>query len=230
MEKKNPETWVGEVIDVWTSSGLTGKVLMVFACIGASTTLTSLTETIIEWRGLIAETLNFYTQYIRNPVAAVISFVTFDILRPSGVFVDAMLLYLIYFSAVKRAIGKLNEASSTSSAFFISFVIMLPFVLLAFLLSLLYLVDRYWIEGAWQHAGTISVVLPLVLITISIYQGILELVWLRKGHFPKSLTPESHPIHYSLTVRKFIQFVTPMVVALLVLLVLTSINLSFTEV
>lgn len=229
LADENSEKWLTEFIGLWNTSGAIGKILIIFACIGATTTLTNLAGILVEWRGLIANILSFYSQYVRNPIVIVISFVTFDFLRPAGAFIDAMLLYLIYFSGEKRAIGKLNERSALNSSLFIMFVIVVPIVLITILLLILYLSDRYLVAGLWGYAGIISIAIPLLLIALSLYSGIRTLIWLGKGNCPEGLVPESQPEYYRCEIRTFLQFATPIVVAFLSLSIFTSINLVFLD-
>jgi len=220
------DKWISEIAKAWNSSGLLGKVLMIFACIGASTTLTSLSGIIIEWKGLIAEMLSFYSQYVRGPIADITRFVTFDLIRPSGLVVDAILLYLIYFSAEKRVIGKLSERSALNSSLFIMTVIVLPIVLLSVLMFVLFVLDKYVMQGIWGNAKNVAIAVPLLMICGSLSQGIRSLVWLAKGNCPEGLVQESQPLLYRREIRQFVQFTTPLAIAFLVLALLTSINLG----
>lgn len=228
MDKEDPEKWIQEFVTAWSSFGLFGKVLMIFACIGASTTLTNLAGIIVEWKGLIAEMLSFYSQYVRDPIAASIRFITFGILQPIGLVIDAILLYLIYFSAEKRVIGKLSERSALNASLFIMNVIVAPVVLLSLLLIVLFLVDRYLVHGIWRYSSLVAISIPLFLMGWSLYRWIRSLIWLANGGCPEGLVPESQPLLYRHEIRNFIQFATPMAIAFLVLAVLASINLSLT--
>lgn len=226
MGKEDPEKWIIEIISAWNSSGFSGRVLMIFACIGASTTLTNLSGIIVEWKGLIAEMLSFYSQYVRDPIADLTRLVTFGFLRPSGPVIDAILLYLMYFSGEKRVIGKLNERSALNASLFIMGVIVIPIVLLSILMLLLFLLDSYVVRGVWHYANFLAVSVPLFFICGSLYQSIRSLVWLAKGNCPEWLVPESQPLLYRDEIRKFILFTAPIAVAFLVLVLLASINLG----
>lgn len=181
----------------------------------------------MEWKGLIADMLYFYSQYIRDPIVAIVRFITFDYIRPNGPAIDALLLYLIYFSAEKRAIGKLSERSALNSSMFIAAVIALPMILLSLLLLVLYLIDRHLIPGVWHYAESIVIFIPLVLILWSLYQWIRYLNWLAKGNRPEGLVPESQSVLYKIAVRQFVQFATPILAAFLALVLLASINSGF---
>ena len=226
MGDEDLDKWISEITKAWSSSGLIGKALMIFACIGASTTLTSLSGIIIEWKGLIAEMLSFYSQYVRDPIADITRFVTFDLIRPDGLVIDAILLYLIYFSAEKRVIGKLSERSALNSSLFIMTVIVLPVVLLSVLMLVLFLLDKYVIQGIWSNAKNMAIAVPLLFICGSLYQSARSLIWLAKGNCPEGLVPESQPLLYRRVIREFVLFVTPLAIAFLVLVLLTSINLG----
>ncbi len=226
MGKENPESWIDEFIKLWHSSGGIGKILMILSCIGASTTLTSLSGTIVEWRGLIAEMLYVYSQYIRTPIIDFINLITFDLLRISGALVDAILLYIIYFSGEKRVIGKLKERSALNASLFIMIVIVFPVVLLTVVLIILYLLDRYLFSGSWNYSETIAVMIPIGFISLSLYGWVRSIIWLSKGNFPEGLIPESQPILYRNEIRKFLQYATPIIFAFLMLVVFASINLS----
>lgn len=224
MGKDDPEKWISEILDVWNASGLTGKTLLILACIGASTTLTNLSGIIVEWKGLIAEMLFFYSQYVRDPIATAVRFVTLDYLRPFGPVIDAVLLYLIYFSAEKRVIGKLSERSALNSSMFIEFVIVFPLVFLSLALLVLYLVDRYLVSGVWTYAEIAAILVPLILIFLSFFAQIRYLIWLAKGNRPMGWRPKDQPVLYRWARRDFVNFATPMVFAFLVLALLASIN------
>lgn len=226
MGEEKRENWLSEFVDLWTNSGPVGKILWVLACLGASTTLTNLTSIIIEWRGLIAEMLYFYSQYIRDPIATSIKFITFDILRPSGPFIDAILLYFTYFSGEKRVIGKLNERSALNSSLFIMFVIVVPLTFLVIALTAMYFVDRYLLKGVWNYAEAVSVSIPLFMIFMSFYGGIRSLIILGRGKFPEFLVKESHQDYYRYEIGQFIKFATPLLFAFIFLAILASINLS----
>jgi hypothetical protein len=226
LKDQDPDIWISEILNLWNKAGIIGKLSLIFACIGASTTLTNLAGLILEWRGLIAEMLSFYTQYVRNPIGAIIRFVTFDYLRPFGPFIDAVLLYLIYFAGEKRVIGKLSERSALNASMFIGGVIILPIVTIIILLLALYFVDIYLVSGIWNYAGIISTLIPLIMIFLSITNLTRSLIWLAKGNCPEWLEPESQPRLFQREIREFILFTTPLVVAFVVLAVLASINLS----
>jgi hypothetical protein len=228
LTKEDLEKWISEIADTWSSSGSMGKVLMIFACIGASTTLTSLSGMIIEWRGLIAEMLSFYSLHVRDPIVAAINFLTFGFLRPVGSMVDATFLYVIYFSGEKRVIGRLREQSVVNASLFILDVIVLPIVLLSLLLFALLMIDRYMLQGVWTYASSLAISVPLLLICWSLYQWGRSLIWLSRGGCPEWLEPASQSLLYMRQIRDFIQFGTPIVVAFLVLAVLASINLGLT--
>ena len=219
MGKENPGNWIDELIKLWRSSNGVGKLLMVLACIGASTTLTSLSGIIVEWRGLIAEMLYVYSQYIRTPIADFVNFITLDLLRISGTLIDAILLYLIYFSGEKRVIGKLAERSALNASLFIGFVIVIPVVLLTIVLIILYLLDRYLLSGVWNYSDNIAVMIPIGLIGLSMYQWIRSLIWLSNGNCPEGLVPESQPILYRNEIRQFLQYATPIMFGFLMLAV-----------
>ena len=226
MSKEDPEKWISEITKAWNSSGSIGKILMIFACIGASTVLTNLSGIIVEWKGLIAEMLSFYSQYVRDPIADLTHFTTFGFLRPVGPVIDAILLYLIYFSGEKRVIGQLSERSALNVSLFYMGVIVLPIILLSILMLILFLLDRYMVQGIWNYAKLLAISLPLFFICGSLYQWICSLIWLAKGNCPEWLVPESQPLLYRREIGQFIQFATPIVVAFLVLALLASINLG----
>jgi hypothetical protein len=225
MDQEGIEKWISEILVIWNDSSLLGKIVMIFACIGASTTLTSLSGIIVEWKGLIAEMLYFYRQNVRDPIASAFCFVTFNVLRPTGPLIDAILLYLIYFSAEKRVFGKLSERSAINFSMFIVDVIMFPLALLSFILILLFLVDRYLISGVWIYADKITMFYFLIWILLSIAGQIHYLKRLSRGkNYPKHLVPEDGPKFYMNEIRNFVKFVTPMIIAFLVLVLLASIN------
>ncbi len=224
MGKDRPENWIGEFIDIWLDSGPVRRAVLILACIGASTTLSNLAGTIIEWRGLIADMLHYYTQYIRDPIATVINWITFDLLRPVGPFIDAILLYCIYFSGEKRVIGKLSQRSALNSSLFIMYVVITPLAILLIAIAAMYIVDRYLLDGVWMYAAAVSVSIPLIIIVLSFYGGIRSLIMMRRGEFPMCLVNECHHDYYRDEIRKFIDFATPLIFAFIMLAVLASIN------
>lgn len=224
MDKEGIEKWISEILDMWNDSSPIGKIVAIFACIGASTTLTSLSGIIVEWKGLIAEMLYFYSQYVRDPIASAFRFVTFDFLRPTGPVIDAMLLYLIYFSAEKRVIGKLSERSAINFSMFIGGVILLPFALLSFILLVLFLMDRYLVSGVWIYTDKITMFYFLIWILLSIDGQIRYLKRLSRGNYPEYIVPEDQPMFYRNEIRDFVKFVTPVIIAFLVLVLLASVN------
>ena len=226
MGKKGPEKWIKEILEVWNTSGWTGRILLVLACIGASTALTSLSQIVLEWKGLIAEMLSFYGHYLRDPIATLIGYVTLGYIRPSGPVIDAVLLYSIYFTAEKRVIGKLSERSVLNACMFIMRVIYVPFFSLIIALLVLFFLDRYAVSGIWVYAEIITIVIPLVMIFWSFFRWIRYLNWLPKGNCYPGLNPKDQPLHYKFGRRDFILFATPMVFAFLVLVLLASINLG----
>lgn len=213
-----------DLIRLWIESGPTGKLLLLLSCLGTSTLLTSLTSTLIEWNALISSMLNFYWDCIRGPITTIARTLTLGRLELSARLVDAALLYATFVAANKRVVGALSERSALVSSLFLSFVVLLPILLIILFYGVGYLLGPFLGYDAVFAAELCSVGVPIGLIVHSLLEHGMELRRLARGEYPEGLTIDSRPLYYRWARMDALRFAAPLFLSFVILAVLASVD------
>lgn len=56
-----------ELRDEWKKNSFSGKVFLIISTIFATTSLTSISEIVVKWRGFMLEVIRFYQKWVRQP-------------------------------------------------------------------------------------------------------------------------------------------------------------------
>lgn len=99
---------VEEVTRHWKRSPWRVKVFLAFALFLSTSSLASLSETVIRWKGFVFDALAFYKEWVSHPSAEFLSRL-FGRQLPPG-FIDSAVLYGLFFSALTRALLLRNSS------------------------------------------------------------------------------------------------------------------------
>ncbi len=144
------KTDVEEVTHYWGRAPWRVRIVLVLILFLSSTSLASLSESVIKWRGFLLEALTFYRQHVLRPIAEVARQVVGHPLPT--VFVDNAVFYGLFFAALTRAL-LLRNSSRVNQAADIVFM------------SMVYALMLWNLTGLRDSPGEITVwaVYPLLL-------------------------------------------------------------------
>ncbi len=129
---------LNEIKQFWKNASLLGRIILLFSTFLAISSITSLSDTIFQWKGFILDGLNFYKAYITTPLSIILSKLDFN-LKPTSS--DVIIIILLGLSAQIRKLT-LNGYSNFSNKIKIIMIITTIFytifvvIFFAFILSL----------------------------------------------------------------------------------------------
>lgn len=97
-----------EVTQYWGRAPWRVRVVLVLVFFISTTSLASLSESVIKWKGFIFDALTFYREYILRPIVEVVQRLIGHPL-PIG-FVDNAVFYGLFFAALTRALLLRNSS------------------------------------------------------------------------------------------------------------------------
>ncbi|MDP3110456.1 hypothetical protein [Hydrogenophaga sp.] len=105
---------IEEVTQHWNRSPWRVKTFYVITLFLSTSSLASLSEAVIKWKGFVLDALMFYRQWISNPTAEQLARI-FGREMPPG-FVDSAVLYGLFFGAITRGLLLRNSSKMKHTA------------------------------------------------------------------------------------------------------------------
>jgi len=99
---------VDEVTSYWDRAPWRVRIVLVLVLFLSSTSLASLSESVVKWKGFLLDALTFYRANVLRPIAEVVQKLVDHPL--STTFLDNAVLYGLFFAALTRALLLRNSS------------------------------------------------------------------------------------------------------------------------
>lgn len=153
---------IKEATENWKEKNLLFKVISVFAFFLAVSSITSLADIIIEWKGFIKDGINFYQNHISNPIRELFSY---SGLSYSSIDIDCLIVIGLAFSTLARGeYLSCRYEKSPKKKFYLS-------ISLQILMYLFFLLLYGYRDNDWEDSFFVACFTSLMLLSPFLYSN-----------------------------------------------------------
>lgn len=167
----------------WKTQSIVVKTIAILSFFFTISSLSSLSETIFQWKGFILDGIEFYHKYISSPIREVFRFIgirlsksTIDVLISFNLFAIPIIRYFLKSLRKDEEAKSFGEKAALGSISLILFFYLIVIVLILFLTSDKVITSLPWITNYYT---ILYLIFGVVLITLELFNKRNKSVFLR---------------------------------------------------